>query len=73
MGSRAFQRAVGETALTRAGRHRLLRNAVAALANAGPLTAASRALLQRAAADRRAEVAAQAELALAAESVGPTL
>src|SRR5688500_2195536 len=39
LGGRAFARVVGETALTRAGRHRLLRNAIAALGNAGPLTA----------------------------------
>jgi epoxyqueuosine reductase len=61
MGTRAFQRAVGETALTRAGRHRLLRNALAALANAGVADApALRALLRRAAGDRRAEVREQA-------------
>ena len=35
IGGRAFVRAVGATALTRAGRHRLLRNAIAALGNAG--------------------------------------
>ena len=33
LGGRAFARAVGATALTRAGRHRLLRNAIAALGN----------------------------------------
>jgi epoxyqueuosine reductase len=72
MGARAFGRAVGETALTRAGRHRLLRNAIAALANAGPLTGAGRRLLERAAADARPEVAAQARMALGeAEPVGP--
>jgi epoxyqueuosine reductase len=65
MGSRAFGRALGETALTRAGRHRLLRNAIAALANAGPLDAAGRRLLERAAEDRREEVAMQAVRALA--------
>ena len=60
MGTRAFQRTFVDTALTRAGRHRLLRNAIAALGNAGPLTDAARALLERAADDRREEVRAQA-------------
>ncbi len=66
LGTRAFARAVGETALTRAGRHRLLRNAIAALANAGPMSADAVAILRRAANDRREEVRAQAEQALAA-------
>jgi epoxyqueuosine reductase len=65
MGTRAFVRALGETALTRAGRHRLLRNAIAALANAGPMPPDGVALLRRATADRRPEVRAQAEMALA--------
>lgn len=60
MGGRAFTRAVGATALTRAGRHRLLRNALAALGNAGPLTPEARALVERAADDRRTEVRAEA-------------
>ncbi len=64
MGTRAFGRALGETALTRAGRHRLLRNAIAALGNAGPLTAGARRLLERATADRREEVREQAVAAL---------
>ncbi|HEX6654576.1 MAG TPA: tRNA epoxyqueuosine(34) reductase QueG [Candidatus Limnocylindria bacterium] len=64
MGGRAFQRAVAETALTRAGRHRLLRNAIAALANARTPTAEAGKLLERAASDARPEVAAQARLAL---------
>ena len=64
LGARAFRRQVGETALTRAGRHRLLRNAIAALANAGPLDSEAVGLLERAAADRRPEVAAQARAAL---------
>ena len=64
MGSRAFRRAVGQTALTRAGRHRLLRNAIAALANAGSPSAEGRQLLELAASDARPEVAAQARLAL---------
>lgn len=61
MGGRAFGRAVGASALTRAGRHRLLRNAIAALGNAGPLSAHAHELLERALADPRAEVRAQAE------------
>jgi epoxyqueuosine reductase len=65
LGTRAFARAVGETALTRAGRHRLLRNAIAALANAGPMSPDAITLLRRAADDRRPEVAAQARAALA--------
>jgi epoxyqueuosine reductase len=65
LGTRAFARAVGETALTRAGRHRLLRNAIAALANAGPMSPEGLALLRRAADDRRPEVVAQAGAALA--------
>jgi epoxyqueuosine reductase len=60
VGGRAFARAVGQTALTRAGRHRLLRNALAALGNAGPLDAAGRVLAQRAALDARPEVRSQA-------------
>jgi epoxyqueuosine reductase len=61
LGARAFERAVGASALRRAGRHRLLRNALAALGNAGPLSSDARALVQRAARDPRAEVRAQAE------------
>ena len=64
MSARQFRRRVATTALTRAGRHRLLRNAVAALANAGPLDAETRIVLERAAADRRAEVRAQARRVL---------
>ena len=60
MGSRAFQRAVGESALRRAGRHRLLRNAVAALGNSGPLSSTARGVVERAARDRRTEVREQA-------------
>jgi epoxyqueuosine reductase len=71
MGTRAFHRAVGATALTRAGRHRLLRNAVAALANAGiGSDPAARSLLKRVTRDRRAEVRAQAMRILAGVS-GP--
>jgi epoxyqueuosine reductase len=61
LGGRAFERAVGTSALRRAGRHRLLRNALAALGNAGPLSSDAQALVERAARDRRAEVRAQAE------------
>jgi epoxyqueuosine reductase QueG len=57
---------LGETALTRAGRHRLLRNAVAAVANVSPMPAAAVPLLRRAAEDHRDEVRQQAERALAA-------
>jgi epoxyqueuosine reductase len=57
---RSFGRIVGQTALTRAGRHRLLRNALTALGNAGPLDAAGRALAERAARDARPEVRQQA-------------
>ena len=65
MGTRAFGRAVAGTALTRAGRHRLLRNALAALGNAGPLSTEANALAERAATDARDEVRAQAERLLA--------
>ena len=60
LGARAFGRAVGATALTRAGRHRLLRNALAALGNSGPLDPDARLLVERAARDSRAEVRGQA-------------
>jgi epoxyqueuosine reductase len=65
LGARAYARAVGHTALTRAGRHRLLRNALAALANDGPMSPDARRLVERAARDRREEVRRQAEHALA--------
>ena len=65
LGARAFMRAVAGTALIRAGRHRLLRNAIAALGNAGTVPPDARPLLQRAADDRRAEVREQARLLLA--------
>jgi len=64
-GGRAFARVVGETALTRAGRHRLLRNAIAALGNGGPLSDDARALAGRASQDARAEVRDQAAALLA--------
>jgi epoxyqueuosine reductase len=66
MGTREFGRALGSTALTRAGRHRLLRNAIAALGNAGPLTDDARRILSRATEDPRDEVRSQASMALAA-------
>jgi epoxyqueuosine reductase len=64
LGGRAFGRAVGETALTRAGRHRLLRNAIAAVANLSPMPEAAVPLLRRAARDQREEVRRQADKAL---------
>jgi epoxyqueuosine reductase len=69
LGARAFDRAVGASALRRAGRHRLLRNAVAALGNAGPLSSDARDLVERAAQDRRLEVRSQAEALLGDPSV----
>ena len=66
MGSRTFHRTFAATALTRAGRHRLLRNAIAALANASPMPDDAADLLRRTAHDPRMEVRAQAEMALAA-------
>jgi epoxyqueuosine reductase len=67
LSARAFLREAGATALTRAGRHRLLRNALAALANAGPMSPDARRLVERALADRRQDVRRQAEMALAAD------
>ncbi|HJP70428.1 MAG TPA: tRNA epoxyqueuosine(34) reductase QueG [Candidatus Limnocylindria bacterium] len=69
MGGRAFGRAVAGTALMRAGRHRLLRNAIAALANAG-MPGSAVPLVQQAADDARPEVRAAALQAL--ESVRAT-
>jgi epoxyqueuosine reductase len=60
LGARAFDRAVGETALTRAGRHRLLRNAIAAVGNVERLPGGALELLLRASTDRRPEVRQQA-------------
>jgi epoxyqueuosine reductase len=65
LGGRAFKRAVGATALTRAGRHRLLRNAIAALGNAPALPDGAAELLQRASRDGRVEVRQQARRVLA--------
>jgi epoxyqueuosine reductase len=66
VGGRAFARAVGDTALTRAGRHRLLRNAIAALGNLARPPDGVEELLRRAAVDRRPEVRTQAARALEA-------
>ena len=66
LGTRAVARELRATALTRAGRHRLLRNAIAAVGNAGELSIEARGLLERAASDRRPEVRAQAAAVLAA-------
>jgi len=64
LGGRAFLRSVDETALTRAGRHRLLRNALAALGNAGvPVEAWP--LVDRASRDGRLEVREEADRLLA--------
>ena len=64
MGTREYVRALKATALTRAGRHRLLRNAICALGNAGSLTDEGRSLLARASRDPREEVRAQAAAVL---------
>ena len=70
LGGREFGRAVAGTALTRAGRHRLLRNVICATANAvaaGECSAdAARPFLDRALLDPRPEVRAHAQRALAA-------
>jgi epoxyqueuosine reductase len=63
MGGRAFGRAVAGTALTRAGRHRLLRNAIVALGNAGVPDMAV-PLLERAVEESRPEVRMEVERAL---------
>lgn len=70
LGGRAFARAVAGTALTRAGRHRLLRNVIVALANAlrdgvpSSIEERARELFRAAAGDSRAEVRAHALRAL---------
>jgi epoxyqueuosine reductase len=68
MGTREYGRLLGATALTRGGRHRLLRNAICALGNAGPLSAEGRSLLERAAGDRREEVREQATAVLVGQA-----
>jgi epoxyqueuosine reductase len=61
LGTRAFERAVGISPLRRAGRHRLLRNAIAVLLNGErPLPDGAAALLERAGLDPRPEVRAAA-------------
>jgi epoxyqueuosine reductase len=76
LGTRAFERAVSGTALTRAGRHRLLRNALAVLGNAArehmqiAWRDAAVDLVARAAGDRRPEVRRAAALAL--DALGAT-
>ena len=65
MGGRAFERAVGTSALRRAGRHRLLRNAIAALGNAGRCPRGQSALLlERRRRTGRPEVGRQARAVL---------
>jgi epoxyqueuosine reductase len=62
MTGRGYQRAFGESAMSRAGRHRLLRNVLTVLGNA-PLAGvadAALALARAAARDHRAEVQAAA-------------
>ena len=70
LGTRQFARAVGQTALTRAGRHRLLRNAIAAIGNVSPMPPAAEPLLRRALADPRDEVREQAARVLGAPVSG---
>jgi epoxyqueuosine reductase len=71
LGARAYARALARTALTRAGRHRLLRNAFSVVGNeatrdAAPWRAHGIELAMRATRDRRPEVRIAAEGALAA-------
>jgi epoxyqueuosine reductase len=76
LGTRGFERALSGTALTRAGRHRLLRNALAVLGNAARRDEhvawrdAAAGLATRAAVDRRVEVRRAAASALDAMGVG---
>jgi epoxyqueuosine reductase len=76
LGTRAFERALAGTALTRAGRHRLLRNALSVLGNAArggedlAWRDAAAQLAARAAVDRRAEVRQAAASALEALGAG---
>jgi len=74
LGTRAFARRFARTAVTRAGRHRLLRNVICALANASSegLSDGARSFLERASVDRRPEIRAHAARALVAEPMaGP--
>jgi epoxyqueuosine reductase len=72
LGTRAFARAIAGTALTRAGRHRLLRNALVVIGNSavgksqGAWRTPAIGLVERAAVDRRPEVRHAASYALAA-------
>jgi epoxyqueuosine reductase len=69
LGTRAFGRRFAGTAVTRAGRHRLLRNVICALANASRdgVSESVRRFLERAELDGRPEVRAHAARALRAE------
>lgn len=69
LGTRAFGRRFAGTAVTRAGRHRLLRNVICALANASRdgVSESVRRFLERAELDGRLEVRAHAARALRAE------
>ena len=63
MGGRAYQRAFADSAMSRAGRHRLLRNVLIALGNAelaGEAAEAALRVAREAALDRRLEVRAAA-------------
>ncbi len=72
LGARAFARAVGESPLRRAGRHKLLRNAIAVLGNGdGPLSGDAAALLAAALRDSRPEVREMAT-AVRARASAPT-
>jgi epoxyqueuosine reductase len=68
LGTRPFARRFAQTAVTRAGRHRLLRNVICALANASSegLPDGARGFLERASSDRRPEIRAHAARALVA-------
>ncbi len=73
MGTRAFGRRFAGTAVTRAGRHRLLRNVICALVNASTdgFSDATRGFLERAAVDPRPEVRAHAARALDSQPLVP--
>jgi epoxyqueuosine reductase len=72
LGTRAFARRFAQTAVTRAGRHRLLRNVICALANTAHdgLSDAGRGFLERASGDRRPEIRAHAARALRVRPMG---
>jgi epoxyqueuosine reductase len=73
MGTRAFGRRFAGTAVTRAGRHRLLRNVICALVNASTdgFSDATRGFLERATVDPRPEVRAHAARALDSRPLVP--